>query len=294
MKILISDPFSKSLPERLSEFGVVTQDKSELHDADVILVRSATKVDRDMIGRAKKLRLVIRGGVGLDNIDVGYCKEKGIEVKNTAEASTIAVAELTFTLMLGITRNLAKAHASVKSGGWAKDLKGSELHGKTLGIVGLGRIGTEVAKRAKAFGMNVIAYEIFRKESEHAKILPSLDEVFRESDIITLHIPLTPETREMINRDAIKKMKDGVILINTARGKLVNESDLADALKSGKVRYAGLDVFHQEPPAGSPLVTLENVLLTPHLGAQTHENMDRIGSIVCELIRDFRKANPKL
>lgn len=293
MKILISDPFSKDLPKRLSEFAAVTENKDDIPDADVILVRSATKVGRPFIDSAKKLKMVIRGGVGLDNIDVDYCSKKGIIVRNTPEASTIAVTELVFALMLGIARNITKAHGSMKNGQWAKDLKGSEIYGKTLGIVGLGRIGTEVAERAKAFGMEVLACEITKKQSEHAEIV-SLDEIFRKSDFISLHVPLTDATKEMINRNTIKKMKDGVVLINTARGKLVNESDLADALKSGKVRYAGLDVYQQEPPAGSPLLSLDNVLLTPHLGAQTFENMERIGNIICEIIRDFRKANPKL
>jgi len=239
------------------------------------------------------MKMVIRGGVGLDNIDVEYCSQKGIAVKNTPEASTIAVAELVFALMLGITRNITKAHGSMKNGQWNKDLKGSELYGKTLGIVGLGRIGTEVAKRAKAFGMKVLACEINKKQSEYAEIV-GMDEIFRRSDFMSLHVPLTDETKEMINRKSIKKMKDGVVLINTARGKLVNENDLADALKSGKIGYAGLDVYQQEPPAGSPLLLLDNVLLMPHLGAQTSENMERIGNIVYEIIRDFRKANPKL
>lgn len=293
MKILISDPFSKDLPKRLLEFAAVTENKDDILDADVILVRSATKVDRTFIDSAKKLKMVIRGGVGLDNIDVDYCSKKGIIVRNTPEASTIAVTELVFALMLGIARNITKAHGSMKNGQWTKDLKGSEVYGKTLGIVGLGRIGTEVAERAKAFGMKVLACEINKKQSEHAEIV-SLDEIFRKSDFISLHVPLTDATKEMMNRNTIKKMKDGVVLINTARGKLVNESDLADALKSGKVRYAGLDVYQQEPPAGSPLLSLDNVLLTPHLGAQTFENMERIGNTICEIIRDFRKSNPKL
>lgn len=293
MKILISDLFSKDLPQRLGKFGEVTDDKNQIPDADVILVRSATKVDKTFIDKAKKMKMVIRGGVGLDNIDLDRCNKKGIIVKNTPEASTIAVAELTFAFMLGITRNVVKAHNSMKNGQWTKDMKGSELHGKTLGIVGLGRIGTEVAKRAKAFGMNIIAYEKYNTRSADAKIVP-FDELLRRSDFISLHVPLTDETNEMINRKSIRKMKDGVVLINTARGKLVNENDLAEALESGKVRYAGLDVYQQEPPTESPLLALENVMLTPHLGAQTFENMERISDIICEIISAFKKANPGL
>lgn len=293
MKILICDPFSKDLPERLSEFGKITEDKKDIHNADVILVRSATKVDKAFIDSAKKLKLVIRGGVGLDTIDVDYCKKKGIAVKNTPEASSIAVAELVFALMLSITRNIVKAHNTTVGGGWAKDAKGSELHGKTLGIIGLGRIGAEVASRAKAFGMKVLAFDIIQKKSADAEIV-GMDEIFRSSDFITLHVPLTDDTSEMINSRAISKMKAGVVLINTARGGLVNEHDLAAALKYGEIRYAGLDVYQHEPPVGSPLLTAENVLLTPHIGAQTFENMERIGGIVCGIIGDFRKANPKL
>jgi D-3-phosphoglycerate dehydrogenase len=286
MKIVICDPFSKALPQRLRQLGEVIEGKDQISDADILLVRSATKVDRQMIDKAKKLKLVIRGGVGLDNIDVDYCDKKGVRVKNTPEAPAVAVAELVFAMMLGITRNLVKAHTSMKEGQWMKDLKGSELYGKTLGIIGLGRVGTEVAKRAKAFGMEVLAHEKSDRPSEFAKLV-SLDEVLRKADFITLHVPLTEETEGMMNKKAIGKMKDGVIIINTARGKLVNEKDLAEALKSGKIRYAGLDVYQNEPPTGSPLLSLENVLLTPHLGAQTFENMERIGDIVYTIIKDF-------
>lgn len=287
MNILISDPFSKDLPGRLKEFGEVTDDKNEIPNANVVLVRSATKVNREMIDSAKNLKLVIRGGVGVDNIDVEYCKEKGIEVRNTPEASSIAVAELTFAIMLSIQRNIVKAHNSTKNNEWLKkQLKGRELYGKTLGLVGIGRIGTEVAKRAKAFGMNVIATRESEEKSEYAEIV-DLDELLEKSDFISFHVPLTEETKGMVNKENIEKMKDGVVIINNARGKLVNENDLAEALKSGKVGYAGIDVYQQEPPEGSPLLSVENILLTPHIGAQTYENMDRIGDVVYEIIKDF-------
>ncbi len=291
MKILISDPFSKDLPDRLKEFGEVTEDKNEIPNAEVMLVRSATKVNREMIDSAKNLKLVIRGGVGVDNIDVEYCKEKDITVRNTPEASSIAVAELTFAMILAIQRNLVKAHNSTKNNEWLKkQLKGRELYGKTLGLVGIGRIGTEVAKRAKAFGMNVIATRESGKPSEYAEIV-ELDELLEKSDIISLHVPLTEETNGIINKENIEKMKDGVVLINNARGKNVIEKDLAEALKSGKVRYAGIDVYQQEPPEGSPLLSVENILLTPHLGAQTYENMGRIGDIVYGIIKNFESSH---
>lgn len=293
MIILISDPFSSDLPGRLEKFGEITDDISALPDADVVLVRSATKCDRDFIDRAKNLRMIIRGGVGLDNIDLGYCREKGITVKNTPEASSIAVAELVFSHMLAIQRNIVKAHNTTKSGKWAKkELKGRELYGKTLGIIGLGRIGTEVAKRAEAFGMKVLAYTKVALSTEHAKLV-EMETIFRESDIITLHVPLLDETRGMINSGTISRMKDGVVIINTARGELIKENDLSDALKEGKVRYAGIDVYAKEPPVGSPLMDADNILLTPHIGASTHENMGRIGDIVADIIEDFIKQKEK-
>jgi D-3-phosphoglycerate dehydrogenase len=291
MKILISDPFSKDLPDRLKEFGEVTDNKEEFQDADIILVRSATKVRKEYIDEAKNLKMVIRGGVGIDNIDVEYAKSKGIRVHNTPAASSIAVAELAFAMMLAIQRNIVRAHNTTHNNEWIKkQLKGKELYKKTLGLIGIGLIGTEVAKRAQAFGMNVIAYRQSDKPSDYAKIV-SLDEVLSQSDIISLHTPATDKTKGMINKDTIAKMKDGVILINTARGKLIVDEDLIEALNSGKIRAAGIDVYHMEPPTDSPLLKAPNVLLIPHLGAQTFENMDRIGEIVIDLIRDFSKSS---
>jgi D-3-phosphoglycerate dehydrogenase len=286
MKILISDPFSKDLPDMLRQFGEVTDNKEEYTDADIILVRSATKARKDYIDQAKNLKMIIRGGVGIDNIDVDYAKSKGIKVHNTPAASSVAVAELAFAMMLAIQRNIVRAHNTTKGGEWIKkQLKGQELYKKTLGLVGIGLIGTEVAKRAQAFGMNVIAYRKSEKPSDYAKIV-SLDELLSQSDIISLHTPITEETKSMINKESIAKMKDGVVLINTARGKLIVDEDLVDALQSGKVRYAGIDVYHAEPPKESPLLGADNVLLIPHLGAQTYENMGRIGEIVIDLVKD--------
>ncbi len=290
MKILISDPFSKDLPDKLKEFGEVTDNKDEYTDADIILVRSATKVRKDYIDQAKNLKMVIRGGVGIDNIDVEYAKSKGIKVHNTPEASSVAVAELAFAMMLAIQRNIVRAHNTTKNGEWIKkQLKGQELYKKTLGLIGIGLIGTEVAKRAQAFGMNVIAYRKSDKSSDHAKIV-GLDELLAQSDIISLHTPITEETEGMINKDTIAKMKEGVVLINTARGKLIADEDLTEALKSGTVRYAGIDVYHSEPPNDSPLLDADNVLLIPHLGAQTYENMGRIGEIVIDLVQKQVKS----
>jgi D-3-phosphoglycerate dehydrogenase len=288
MKILISDPFSKDLPEKLKVFGGVTEDKAEASNADIILVRSATKATKEYIDNAPNLKLIIRGGVGIDNIDVEHAKSKGIIVKNTPEASSIAVAELVMALMLAIQRNIVMAHNTTKNGEWIKkQLKGSELYGKTLGLLGIGRIAREVFKRATAFGMNVIACDPYVCYDQCTQVERS--DLFADSDFISLHVPLTDDTRGIINKDTIAGMKDGVIIINTARGKLVNEADLAEALRTGKVKYAGLDVFESEPPVGSPLLEPENVLLTPHLGAQTYENMDRITEQVIQIIGDFIK-----
>jgi D-3-phosphoglycerate dehydrogenase len=291
MKILISDPFSKDLAEKLKEFGEVTDNKEEYKDADIILVRSATKARKEYIDEAKNLKMIIRGGVGIDNIDVEYAKSKGIRVHNTPEASSIAVAELALAMMLVIQRNIVRAHNTTKNNEWIKkQLKGKELYKKTLGLIGIGLIGTEVAKRAQAFGMKVIACRKSETPSDYASLV-SLDELLSQSDIISLHTPITEETKGIINRDTIAKMKDGVVLINTARGKLIVDEDLIEALNSGKVRAAGIDVYHVEPPVDSPLLKADNVLLIPHLGAQTYENMGRIGEIVIDLIRDFSKSS---
>jgi D-3-phosphoglycerate dehydrogenase len=274
--------------DKLKEFGEVTDDKSELPNADIVLVRSATKATKEYIDEAPNLKLIIRGGVGIDNIDVKYAESKNILVKNTPEASSVAVAELVFALMLAIQRNIVKAHNTTKNKEWIKkQLKGSELYHKTLGLMGIGRIAREVLRRAKAFDMNIITCDPYVCYDECKQV--EKGDLFKDSDIISLHVPLTDETKGMINKETIAQMKDGVIIINTARGKLINEADLAEALKSGKVKYAGIDVFWNEPPVGSPLLELDNILLTPHLGANTYENMDRIGEIVVDIIRDFVK-----
>jgi D-3-phosphoglycerate dehydrogenase len=288
MKILISDAFDPSLPEKLTAFGEVTDDKEQLEDVDVVLVRSKTKCRQDYIDRAKKLRLIIRGGVGLDNIDVDYARSKGIQVFNTAEASAVAVAELAFALMIAVPSRLVEGHVSMKQREWRKkELKRSELMGKTLGLVGAGNIGTELARRAIGFGMRVIAYDPLLKGHELLDLV-TLEELFAEADYISLHVPLTDETRGMINRETIAKMKDGVVLVNTARGKCVVEEDIVEALESGKVRAYANDVWYSDPPDPScPLYDATNVVITPHLGASTNENMLRIGDVVVRILEDF-------
>jgi D-3-phosphoglycerate dehydrogenase len=288
MKILISDAFDPSLPEKLQAFGEVTDDKSQLVEADVVLVRSKTKCDRDYIDQARNLRLIIRGGVGLDNIDVDYARSRGIQVFNTAEASAVAVAELAFALMIAVPTRLVEGHVGMLGRKWLKkELKRSELLGKTLGLVGAGNIGTELARRAIAFGMRVIAYDPLLKSHELVDLV-TMDELLEQSDYISLHVPLTDETRGMINHETIGAMKDGVVIVNTARGKCVVEKDLAEELASGKVRAYATDVWNSDPPDDScPLYDAPNVVMTPHLGASTRENMLRIGNIIVRILEDF-------
>lgn len=287
MKILISDAFDPSLPERLADFGEAFDDKDRLSEADVVLIRSKTKVTKEYLDSAPNLKLVIRGGVGLDNVDREECRKRGVEVRNTPQASSVAVAELCFAHMLAIASRIVEADASMSAGKWEKkQLKRSELFKKTLGLIGVGLIGTEVAKRARAFGMTVIAFDPFVKEHPIAR-MTTLDDVLSSSDFISMHVPLTDETKGMINGDTIAKMKDGVILVNTCRGKVIVEEDMAEALKSGKVRAYGNDVWFSDPPdEGCPLLSAPNVIKTPHIGASTKENLLRIGDVICEILSE--------
>ena len=288
MLILLSDAFDPGLPEKLKKFGEVTDDKTHVNEAEVILIRSKTKVTKEYIDDAPNLKLVIRGGVGLDNVDLVYAKEKGIRVHNTATASSIAVAELAFTLMLAITNHVAKADKSMHEGLWLKkELKRTELYQKTLGIIGMGRIGTELAKRAIAFGMTVVAFDPYVKSSEFAEMKPTMKDVFQISDYVSLHLPLTDETKGIINSETLKDFKDGAYLINTGRGKTINENDVAKALESGKLKGFGNDVWYSDPPENTVLASAPNVTMLPHLGASTKENLLRIGDIIEELIEDY-------
>ncbi len=288
MLILISDAFGNSLPDRLSKFGEVTDDKSRIHEAMVILIRSKTKITREYIDSATNLKLVIRGGVGLDNVDLRYASEKGIKVHNTPAASAIAVAECAFTLMIGITNHIGRADSSMRDGKWLKkELKRTELYRKILGIIGLGRIGTELAKRGAAFGMTVFAYDPYVDKSEYAEMKVDMKDVLNISDYISLHLPLNDSTKGVINAETLKEFKDGSFLINTGRGKTVIEEDIADALQSGKLAGFGNDVWYSDPPESNPFADLSNVLMMPHLGASTNENLLRIGEIVENIINEF-------
>ena len=263
-----------------------------LASAEAIIVRSATKVTAEVMDKAPKLRVVGRAGVGVDNVDVDYATNRGIVVMNTPAGNTISTTELTFSMMMALARKIPQAHMSMKEGKWdRKVFAGAELSGKTLGICGMGRIGSQVARRAIAFGMRVLAHDPYlslNKARELQVELLELDELLGRSDFITVHMPLTDQTRDMINAETFAKMKDGVNLINCARGGIINEVDLVAAVNGGKVAGAALDVYETEPcPENSPLRAVPNIVLTPHLGASTKEAQESVGIEVAEAIIDF-------
>jgi D-3-phosphoglycerate dehydrogenase len=292
MVILICDAFDSSLPKRLEPFGEVTNDAARLKDADVALVRSKTKCTAEWIAGAPKLKMIIRGGVGLDNIDQPAAKARGIEVRNTPAASSVAVAELAFALMLAVPNRLIEAHNAMKLEGkfLKKEIKRTELFGKTLGLIGIGRIGGEVAKRAAAFGMRVMAFDPYVKHSDVAILLPNLNELLHQADYLSLHVPANDETKNMINKQTIAAMKDGVVIVNTGRGKCIMEADVAEALASGKLGAYATDVWYSDPPEpSSPLLSAPNVIMTPHIGASSKENLLRIGNEVVALLDEWTK-----
>lgn len=290
MLILISDAFDPTLPDILAKYGEVTADKSRLAEANVVLIRSKTKVTKEYVDSAPKLKMVVRGGVGLDNVDVPYAQSKGVMVFNTAEASTLAVAELAFALMIALPNQITRADASMREGKWIKaDLHRTELSGKTLGILGMGRIGTALALRARAFRMRVLAWHPDVYFSDFAEIVPTLEETVGASDYISMHVPLLDSTKGLINKKSLAWFKDGSYLINTGRGQCVVEEDVVDALKSGKLGGFATDVWYSDPPINSPLIGAPNCIFMPHVGAETKENMLRIGQIIERLIADHMK-----
>ncbi len=287
MVILLADAFQADLPGRLQVFGEVTQDQGRVGEAEIIIVRSKTKVDKTMIDKAPRLKFVIRGGVGVDTIDVPYAESKGITVVNTPEASSVAVAELAFAMMIALPAHIAEADASMKQGKWLKkEMERTELLGKTLGLIGIGRIARELSARAKAFGMRVIAYDKYVEKSDAAEMM-SLDSVYAQADYISLHTPLTDETRGMINAAAIAKMKAGVRIINTCRGQVIIEQDVAAALVAGRIAGYATDVYDKEPPEGSPLLSAPHTIMTPHIGASTEENLSRLGDSIVNRVQAY-------
>lgn len=305
MKIVVADKIADSAVDQLRKndgFEVIEAYGSDedtlkevLKDADAVIVRSATKITAEILAAAPRLKAIGRAGVGVDNIDVGAATERGAIVMNTPGGNTIATAELTFTHLLNSVRPVPQAHASMTRGEWnRKKFEGAELFQKTLGVLGLGRIGSEVAKRAKAFGMQVLAYDPYLTDERADQLgvqKKSLDELFEQADFVTVHMPKNEKTTNMINAAAFARMKDGVRIVNCARGGLINEQDLVAALESGKVAAAGLDVFEEEPlDPGHPLRQFPNVVMTPHLGASTQEAQENVGFEIAEGIVDFLKS----
>ncbi len=296
-KILIADPLSPDAMGKLEsfpEFDVTVKSGMDedtlvatIPDFHAAVVRGATKITSKVIDAASNLEIIVRAGIGLDNIDVEAAETKGIQVANTPAATSISVAEHTFGLMLAAVRNHGKANLSMKEHKWEKKaLSGTEAYGKTLGVIGFGRIGQEVAKRALSFGMKVIAYDIIEVQTDLDAQQVSLEEVFAQADIITLHLPLTDKTKHMIKDKEFDSMKDGVIIINASRGGTVDEHALLKALESGKVRAVGLDVFEKEPPDEFELVDHPNVIATPHIGAAAKEGQKRAGMEVVSILKE--------
>jgi D-3-phosphoglycerate dehydrogenase len=302
MKIVVAEKISASAMALLQEprWTLITPDQIEgklnahLESADALIVRSAVQVDNALLEHAPKLRVIGRAGVGVDNVDLEAATRKGIAVMNTPGANAVAVAELTLGMMLSMARYIPRADGLMHAGKWEKkSLQGSELRGKTLGVIGLGKIGMEVARRAQAFGMEIVGHDPFVSASvakEQAIRMDKLDNVYAVADYLTLHVGLTPQTSGMINADSIKTMKKGVRIVNCARGELIDEAALAHALKQGQVGGAALDVFQQEPLKNSPLTALDNVILTPHIGGSTYEAQEAVGVQVAQQVKEYLKS----
>jgi len=302
-KILITDPIEKSCIDILSSAGFVVDHKpglkeeeiiSIINDYNVLIVRSGTKVTKRIIDSAESLELIARAGAGVDNIDVTAATHRGIIVMNTPGGNTLSTAEHTMALLLSMCRNIPTANNELKNGIWdRKKYLGTELYGKKIGVIGLGKIGKEVAIRCKAFGMEVLGYDPVLTQDAAQKIgvkLVSINEIFQQSDIITVHVPLSEETKNLIDKNAFNKCKDGVKIINCARGGIVNEKDLIEALNSGKVSSAALDVFEKEPPQfPNELISHPRVVVTPHIGASTKEAQEKVAIQIANQIVDFYK-----
>lgn len=301
MRILVSDDLSDAGIEKLTRIPgfqvevntslTVEQFRQAIKDFDALVIRSGTKVTAEVLENAENLKVIGRAGIGLDNVDVEAASKRGIVVMNTPEGNVITTAEHAIAMMLALTRNIPQASGSIKAGKWEKKrFQGKEVFNKVLGIIGLGRIGRVVADRAMGLKMKVIGFDPYIN-SEVIEGLGiegvGLDELFLRSDYITIHTPMTAETRNLLNADAFRRMKPGVFVINCARGGIVNESDLAEAIKSGIVAGAALDVFCAEPPLGNPLLELEQVVATPHLGASTEEAQENVAVAVADQVAEF-------
>ncbi len=303
-KIMIADSLDGSAKKYLenaaevSDFAGISPDEllTQISGFDALIVRGRTKVTKEVLETAKNLKVVGRAGVGVDNIDLTAAKSMGIKVVNSPTATTNAVAEHSLALMLSLVRKIPQGDASMKSGKWEKKiLKGSELAGKTLGIIGMGRIGARVAQIAKVFEMEVLGYDPFLSaetiQERFAKAV-NLDELYAHSDIISLHMPFTPDTKNLLNAESFSKMKKGTYIICAARGGIIDETALLENLESGKISGAALDVFSSEPPGLTSLVAHPNLVATPHLGAQTAEAQVRAAKDIAEEILNALEENP--
>ena len=300
-KVLVSDPLSKKGLEILDKAKEIEYDlkpglsqeelKKIISEYDAIIIRSETKLKAEIIEAADRLKVIGRAGIGLDNVDLRAATKKGIVVMNTPQENAIAAAEHTIAMMLSISRKIPQATATMRAGKWEKrKFVGVELYGKTLGLIGIGVIGTIVADRARGLKMKAIGYDPYLSKEVAEKKgveLVSMDELLNKSDFISVHTPLTDETRNLIDKNSFRKMRSGVILVNCARGGIVNEKDLYEAIKEGKVAGAALDVFEKEPAIGNPLLELEEVICTPHLGASTGEAQENVSIAIAQQIVDY-------
>ncbi|HIH87010.1 MAG TPA: phosphoglycerate dehydrogenase [Methanosarcinales archaeon] len=304
MKVLVSDSLSEKgieILEKGAEVDVRTgmspeELKACIGEYDALVVRSQTQVTEEVIGAAENLKIIGRAGVGVDNIDVEAATQRGIIVINAPQGNMISAAEHTIAMMMAISRNIPQANQSMKAGKWDRKLfMGVEVRGKTLGVVGLGRIGAEVAKRAQGMEMNILAYDPFISEERAADLgvkLTTVEDIVLNANYITVHTPLTKDTRNLIDREEFEKARPGVRIINCARGGIINEKALAEAVASGKVAGAAIDVYTSEPPTDSPLLEQDNIILTPHLGASTKEAQVNVAVDVAEQIINFNQGLP--
>jgi len=301
-KVIICDPIHEDGVKMLRDAGLdVTLDTEvtaeellkKISEYDAMVIRSRTKVTKELLDAAPSLKAIARAGVGLDNVDLPYAKEKGIEVFNSPEAPCNAVAELVLGMMFNMARMISEADAGMKQGKWEKKkLTGFEIQGKTLGIIGFGRIGYTLGKKAKCLGMRVLAFDVAMDRvkqyiEEIGAEAVDLDTLYAQSNFITVHVPLLPQTKHMINKEAIAKMRNGVHLINAARGGVIDEAALKEALDSGKVKGAALDVFEEEPKPDEELVCRSNVICTPHIGAGSVEAQIGNSTVVAEKLIKF-------
>ena len=293
-RVLVREPISDAGLELLRRhFDVVEDGSSDLAEIidgfDAIVIRSATELDAELIERGTRLKVIARAGVGIDNVDVDAATRRGIVVANAPESTVVSAAEHTIALLLAVARNIPQAHAALKSGAWDRGrFAGVELAGKALAVLGFGRIGRQVARRALALGMRVVAYDPFVAPERFRELgvepVETLEDAYEAADFVTLHLPLTEQTRTVLDAEAFARMRDGVRIVNAARGELIDEAALGDAIRAGKVAGAALDVFGAEPYSG-PLLGLEQVVVTPHLAASTSEAQDRAGLMIAEQVR---------